>query len=95
MGNNELEDDLQIDDNRRKHDADSRNDGSTNEMLQQEKLIDQGNEHYHHFDDKKFENDMLSSPKFDADAGGDTTGPVGHDPGEGEDEEVDSSGEEG
>jgi len=80
MENNNPEGALSQEEKRRKYDADSGNDGSTNEMLQHEKLIDPGNEHRHHFDDS-FENDT-ASPKFDADAGGDGTGSVGKNPGE-------------
>ena len=71
MKKHDPEDDLHPEDDRKKHDSDSRNDGSTNQMLQHEKLIDPGNEHSHNFDDKKFENDMAPSTKFDADASAD------------------------
>lgn len=79
MENNSPEGALSPEEKRRKYDADSGNDGSTNEMLQHEKLIDPGNEHRHHFDESTFENDTVS-PKFDADAGGDGTGTVGKKP---------------
>jgi hypothetical protein len=62
--------------NRNKHDADSGND-STNQMLQQENLIDPGNEHNHlrhsHKEDERRE-------KLDADAGSDATGSTGPKP---------------
>lgn len=80
MENNSPGGNLSPEEKRRKYDAESGNDGSTNEMLQYEKLIDPGNEHRHHFDDT-FENDTVS-PKFDADAGGDATGTVGKKPDE-------------
>jgi len=79
MENNNPERSLSAEEKRRKYDADSGNDGSTNEMLQHEKLIDPGNEHSHHFDESTFEKDTVS-PKFDADAGGDGTGTVGQKP---------------
>ncbi|MEP6616049.1 MAG: hypothetical protein ABJA57_05690 [Ginsengibacter sp.] len=72
------------------NDAESGNDGSTNQMLQYEKLIDPGNEHNHHFDA-----DVTPSTKFEADAGGDGNGSVGKEPGEGENEAPDTSGEDG
>ena len=59
-----------------RHDADSGNDGSTNEMLQKEIRIDPGNEHHHRTDadDKIFDEDIDRSPRYDADAGNDKTG---------------------
>ena len=67
---------------RRRHDADSGNDGSTNEILQKEIRIDPGNEHHHRTDadDKIFDDDIDRSPRYDADAGGDATGTVGPEP---------------
>ena len=70
---------------RRRHDADSGNDGSTNAILQQESRIDPGNEHHHtrtDADDAIFDDDIDRSPRYDADAGGDSSGTVGNDPGE-------------
>jgi hypothetical protein len=93
MENNNPEGALNPDEKRRKYDADSGNDGSTNEMLQHEKLIDPGNEHSHHFDDNTFEKDQV--PKFDADAGGDATGTVGRKPEDVDKEEADTTGENG
>lgn len=74
-----------------KHDADSGNDGSSNNMLQKENLIDPGNEHHHH--DQKDQTDNYR--KHDADAGGDGTGTAGPEPGEGPNEAPDVSGEDG
>ena len=65
---------------RNKHDADSGNDGSTNQMLQHENLIDPGNEHNHISGSQTIHDDELSK-KFDADAGGDGTGTMGSKPG--------------
>lgn len=62
----------------RQQDADSGND-STNEMLQQEKLIDPGNEHSHHTG-HEFERETKAASKHDADAGGDGTGTMGSKP---------------
>jgi hypothetical protein len=69
----------------RRHDADSGNDGSSNEMLQKEMRIDPGNEHHRRTDadDKIFDDDIDRSPKYDADAGGDGTGTTGPEPDEG------------
>ena len=55
---------------RRRHDADSGNDSSLNEILQKEIRIDPGNEHHHRTDadDKIFDDDIDRSPRFDADA---------------------------
>jgi hypothetical protein len=73
-----------IESRRRKHDADSGNDGSSNEILQMELRIDPGNEHHHRTDadDKIFDEDIDRSPRYDADAGGDGTGTVGPEPDE-------------
>lgn len=65
-----------VEERRKKHDADSGNDSSTNQMLQQEELIDPGNEHT----DRSRGNDANRSPKYDADAGGDGTGTAGPNP---------------
>jgi len=86
MDNKESRD--SVEERRKKFDADAGNDGSSNQMLQQEKLIDPGNEH-NHLDDDDWDK------KFDADAGTDAPGGEGHEPGEGEDEEPDTSGEDG
>ena len=67
---------------RNKHDADSGNDGSTNQMLQQENLIDPGNEHNHLRGSPTNRTEDYRSKKFDADAGGDGTGTMGSKPGE-------------
>src|SRR5215212_9667487 len=67
---------------RNKRDADSGNDGSTNQMLQQENLIDPGNEHNHIKGAETSRRDDYRSKKFDADAGGDGTGTMGSKPGE-------------
>jgi len=79
---------------RRSDDADSGNDESSNEKLQHEIRIDPGNEHHHRTDadDTIFDDDIDRSPRFVADAGGDPTGP---EPGEGENDEPDTSGEDG
>jgi hypothetical protein len=65
-----------VEETRRKHDADSGND-STNEILQKEKLIDPGNEHTHH---SNREEGAAKDPKHDADSGGDGTGTMGSKP---------------
>lgn len=62
-----------VEETRRKHDADSGND-STNEMLQKEKKIDPGNEHTH------LHNEKEELTKHDADAGADGTGTMGSKP---------------
>src|SRR5688572_7278108 len=67
---------------RNKRDAESGNDGSTNQMLQQENLIDPGNEHNHLREPATNRTDDYRSKKFDADAGGDGTGTMGSKPGE-------------
>jgi len=86
-----------VEDRRKKRDADSGNDGSSNEMLQKEIRIDPGNEHHHRTDadDKIFDDDIDRSPRFEADSGGDATGTVGPEPGEGKNDESDTSGEDG
>ena len=78
-------DEESVESRRRRHDADSGNDGSSIEMLQMEKRIDPGNEHHHRTDadDKIFDDDIDRSPRYDADAGGDASGTVGPEPGEG------------
>ena len=63
---------------RKKHDADSGNDGF-NEMLQKENLIDPGNEHNH--DRGAADKNSDSSPQHDADSGGDASGTLGPEPG--------------
>ena len=52
--------DESVENRRRRHDADSGNDGSTNEILQKEIRIDPGNEHHHRTDadDKIFDDDI-------------------------------------
>lgn len=87
-GDTDTGDDESIADRRQRHDADSGNDGSSNEMLADEEQIDPGNEH-HHADDK------IRSSRHDADAGGDGTGTTGPEPGEGKNDEPDTSGEDG
>ena len=67
-----------IDEEENNHDADSGNDGSSNEMLQKEGLIDPGNEHNHL--DKKDEQFPEKQKKHDADSGGDASGSVGPEP---------------
>ena len=63
---------------RNKRDADSGNDGGTNAMLQQEELIDPGNEHT---DRSVGSNEPGGrSPRHDADSGGDATGTMGSKP---------------
>jgi hypothetical protein len=65
-----------IENRRRRHDADSGNDGSSNEILQKEKQIDPGNEHHHRTDadDKIFDDDIYRSPKYEEDVDGDVPG---------------------
>lgn len=79
MNTDKSNENFQDEERRQKHDADSGNDGSTNAILQKEKLIDPGNEHKHKIDkeDKGGEN---NSNKHDADAGGDGTGTMGSKP---------------
>jgi len=62
-----------------KHDADRGND-SINEMLQEENLIDPGNEH-NHLQDPKNRTDNYHSQKFDGDDGGNATESTGTKPG--------------
>ena len=83
--------------NKKQDNTDSGNDASYNEMLQKEKRIDPGNEHHHRSDadDKIFDDDIDRSPRYDADAGGDGTGTAGPEPGEGKNDEPDTSGEDG
>ncbi len=84
MENKEQGSALQSEESRRqKHDADSGNDGSSNEMLQKEKMIDHGNEH-HHSGDTDDDNGTGSPSQHDADSGGDATGSMGPKPGEDE-----------
>ena len=80
-----------------KDDADSGNDGSSNEMLQKENLIDPGNEHHHltDADYKLFDKDVDRSPRFETDSGGDASGTVGPEPGEAGNDEPDTSGKTG
>ena len=59
----------------------NKHDGSTSQMLQQENLIDPGNEH-NHLNSQIGSNDNYRSGKFDADSGGGSTGTVGNKPGE-------------
>lgn len=96
MQNNE-QNSAQVDEESRrlKHDAESGNDGFSNDMLQKEGLIDPGNEHHHTDDDGTDSNIHDRTLKHDADAGGDATGTTGPEPGEGENDEPDSSGEAG
>ena len=91
MLNNEDDNTLQVSEESRsqQHDADSGNDGSSNEILQKEKLIDPGNEHQHHDDTNE------QRQRHDADAGSEATGSTGPEPGEGENDEPDTSGEAG
>jgi hypothetical protein len=87
-----------IESRRRRHDADSGNDGSTIEMLQNENRLDPGNEHHHHrtdADDSIFDDDIDRTAKYDADAGGDGTGTTGPEPGEGKNDQPDTTGEDG
>ncbi len=96
MQNNEQASTSQEEENRRlKHDADSGNDGYSNEMLQKEGLIDPGNEHHHTSDDDTTGNSTDSSLQHDADSGRDATGTAGPEPREGENDEPGSSGEAG
>lgn len=74
---------------KQKHDADSGNDGSSNEILQKENLIDPGNEHHHS------KGNIKHPSKHDADSGSDATGTTGPEPGEGENDAPDTSGEAG
>ncbi len=96
-GNANTGDEESIEDRRRRHDADSGNDGSSNEILQNEKRLDPGNEHHHRTDadDKVFDENIDRSPRYDADAGGDGTGSTGPEPGEGQNDAPDTSGEDG
>lgn len=73
-GRNETENE-----NRIRHDADSGNDGSSNALLQQEELIDPGNEHRHDSITHSSHGNSGNS-KYDADAGGDGTGTAGPKP---------------
>lgn len=92
MQNKEDQSPLETQDNRpEKHDADRGNDGSSNAMLQKEGLIDPGNEHHH--EDVNNKKDIPSS--HDTDAGGDGTGSTGPEPGEGENDAPDVTGEDG
>ena len=77
--NTDIENEEGVENRRRRHDADSGNDGSSNEMLQKEMRIDTASEHHHRTDadDKIFDDDIDRSPRFDADAGGDASGSVG------------------
>ena len=79
-----------IENSRQKHDADRKNDGSSSEMLQKEKLIDDGNEH-HHSADTKDENPST----YNADSASDATGTTGPEQGEGKNDAPDTSGEDG
>ena len=85
--------DESIEDRRQRHDADSGNDGSSNEMLADEEQIDPGNEHHH--TDADDDDDSDRSSRHDADAGGDGTGTAGPEPGEGENDAPDTTGEDG
>lgn len=82
------EQDKDVESQRRRHDADSGNEGSSDEMLQKENLIDPGNEHHH-------ESAGTDSPAAnDADAGSDATGTTGPEPGEGTNDAPAVSGED-
>ncbi len=85
-------DDEDLETRRKKHDADSGSDGTSDEMLQKENLIDPGNEHHHKIDTGK--RDTTGSARHDADAGGDASGTVGREPGESKNDEPDTSGED-
>ena len=80
--NTDIDNEESVENRRHRHDADSGNDGSSNEMLQKEMRIDTANEHPHRTDadDKIFDDDIDRSPRFDADAGGDASGSVGPEP---------------
>jgi hypothetical protein len=62
-----------------KHDADSGNDGSTLWKLEQEHLIDPGNEH-NHCEEWNTPQEQEHHEHLDADAGGDATGTSGPEP---------------
>jgi hypothetical protein len=62
-----------------KHDADSGNDGSTIWLLEQEGLIDPGNEH-NHKEEWNSSQEIEHHKKLDADAGSDGTGTSGPPP---------------
>ncbi len=80
MQNKEQNSALQSEESRRqKHDADSGNDGSSNEMLQKEKMIDPANEH-HHTGATNDDTDIGRSSRHDADSGGEATGSMGPKP---------------
>jgi hypothetical protein len=85
-----------VESGRRSHNEDSESEDAI-EMQQKEKRLDPGNEHHHRvdMDDKIFDDDIDRSPKDDADAGGDPTGTSGPEPGEGKNDEPDTSGEDG
>jgi hypothetical protein len=87
---NNQEDDKMPGEQGRSHDE-----GSENQSLQYEKLIDPGNEHSHHFDDNKFESDLVRAPKSNAEKSSPVKENEDHEPGEGENEEADTSGEDG
>ncbi len=91
------ENDESIETRRRRHDADSGSDGTSDAILQKENLIDPGNEHHHGSDthDKVFDKDNERSSRHDADAGGDSSGSTGPEPGEGKNDAPDTSGEDG
>lgn len=76
--NHNSDDRSSLEKDRMRHDADSGNDGSSNAMLQQEELIDPGNEHT----DRSVGSDEPGgrSPRHDADSGGDGTGTMGSKP---------------
>lgn len=77
------------------HDEDGGKD-STNEMLQKEKMIDPGNEHTHqNQDDNKIPGTEAQRQKHDADAGANSTGTAGPEPGYGKNDAPDTSGEDG
>ena len=79
-----------VESRRHRHDADGGNADSFNEMLQKEKRIDPGNEHHHSAN----EDDSKRSSKYDADAGVDGTGTAGPEPGDGENDEPGTTGED-
>src|SRR5438046_9459783 len=62
-----------IEDRRKKHDADSGNDGSSNEMMEKEIRIDLGNVKHHHSNDADeniFDDEIDCLTIFEIDTGG-------------------------
>ncbi len=84
-------DDKSGEDHLPKNDADSGDDDSPEAILQEEKIIDPGNEHHH----QAGETSEDSTSRNDTDTGGDDKNITESEPGKGKNDETDTSGKAG